>query len=143
MLRKSNTLLTAENLHNFHFDTTKFFSAKWKKRDILLRQIAYDTRGVPETWFAIDRDTMELFIYFGNFGTKQNPRLLKIANLPEEYQKALVFLADIENNMLSILHNESSDDLRNIKTGGVMKMLLKAHGSQFPEKIPSNAARDN
>ena len=123
------TLNTIKNLHNFHFRKTDFFSPKLEKRSIYLKQISFDTPSSPDTYFAIDKDTLELFIYFDNMGTKLNPRLLKIGYIPENYQTAILKLSAIENSMLSIINNMAFADLKDIKTGAEMNKQIDC----FPE----------
>lgn len=108
-------LETKENLHNFHFKKTEFFSDKWKNKQIYLRQIAFDS-PMPETWFALDIDTFDLFIYFEGFGTKVNPRLIKIGEMPKKYTVAITYVAGVENSMLSIINCVNYNELKNIKT---------------------------
>jgi len=118
-------LKTVENLHNFHFtDKADFFSPKWKERTIYLRQICFDTPEMQDTYFAIDKDTLELFIYFDNFGTKLNPRLIKLGKMPEKYTVAISYLAGIENAMLSILSQVDYDELKKIITTKDLKKYL-------------------
>lgn len=99
----SYQLKTSENLHNLGFlKRTEFFSKNWKNRDIRLHQITFDCE-VPDCFSALDAKTMEFFIYFDNFGSKEKPFLHKIGVLPANYIQAYKFYTKIELVVLRIM----------------------------------------
>jgi len=103
----SYKLKTSENLHNLGFsDKTEFFSKKWKNRDIRLHQITFDCEA-PDCFSALDAKTMEFFIYFEGFGSKENPFIHKIGVLPADYIQAYKFYTKIELEVLKIIAKHS------------------------------------
>lgn len=109
-------LLTKDNLHNLHFKETKFYSTDWKDKNMYLRQIAFDTNGVITTWFALDSDTSDLYIYFEAFGGKDNPVLINKGVLPYLHIASVRFLSNLEYDILNVILNFSYDELKNIRT---------------------------
>jgi|WetSurMetagenome_2_1015567.scaffolds.fasta_scaffold178683_2 hypothetical protein len=120
-----NPLKTVDNLHNFNFEATNFSASDWKKKKMMLRQIFYDTPNVIDVHFALDKDTLDLYIYFDAFGMKNKPRLLKIGKLPKDYKSAIMVLAFIEVAMISMMQGETYRDLEAIKTGSTMKKMIE------------------
>lgn len=114
-MQKIKNLETKENLHNFHFEKTIFFSDKWKNKQIYLRQISFDSK-TPETWFALDVETFNLFIYFEEFGTKMNPRLIKIGKIPKIYVHAIKYIALVECRVILLINFINFVKLKKIKT---------------------------
>lgn len=104
MNKKNKSILkTVKNLHNLGFgDSTTFFSKRWKKKDMRLHQILFDC-DAPECFSALNADTLELYIYFENLGTKEDPYFYKIGILPKEYIKAYEFYTKAELNVLKII----------------------------------------
>lgn len=121
---KLKELKTIENLHNFHFEKISFFAEKWKKKKLLARQIFYDSPH-PETWFVLDKNTLDLYIYFEPFGTKTNPRLIKFCKMPQDYITAIHCLAGYETTMVSMVSSVSYENLKQINT---TKKLIKMIG---------------
>jgi len=123
-MEKQYKLKTSENFHNFHFGQNTMPSSKWKNKELYFRQIAYDTPNLIETWFVVDPVTMQLYVFFEPFGTKENPRIIKLTlsspvklkRIPEKYLCAITYLAGMENSILAMLCNESYDSLSKIKT---------------------------
>jgi hypothetical protein len=110
------SLLTNRNLHNLHFQETEFFSQKWKDKQIYIRQINYDGPAISDTWFALDHDTFELYLHFTFFGTKEDPRFIKLGTLPQEYTSAISMIADLEIEVLVVINYIHHNLLRCVET---------------------------
>lgn len=117
---------TLKMLHNFHFTESKFFSKKWKKKEIYLRQIAFDSYGLPDTFFALDKNNFDLFIYFEPFGTKLSPRLIMIGKMPKNYQTAIEYISQTEIAMLAVIDELPYEELKRIKKGEEMKEVISS-----------------
>lgn len=114
---------TLENLHNLHFERTEFFSEKWKYKSMKRRQIYFDTTA-QETWFMLNAGNLDLFIYFADFGTKQDPQLLNVGKLPKTHKEAVKTLADLELKAISLVDSLSREKLKEIDSSEKMKTAL-------------------
>jgi len=112
---EKNRLLTKENLHNFNFTATKFFAKKLKSKKILLRQIAFDS-PMPDTYFALDQVSFELFLHFDAFGNKEHPRLIPIGTMPKDYIEAIELIAQLEVKFLKLITRTDYEVLKQIET---------------------------
>ena len=101
-------LITKEQVHNLHFDEINFFSDKWAFKNLLKRQITFDS-GVGDKFFILDVDTMEMYLYVDWAGTKENPYLLNLLTLNNDYLTALEQIFSIEKEIVSISENNSDD----------------------------------
>lgn len=112
MVRKNiinENMKTINNLHNFRFKETKFFTESLANDKIYLRQIFFDTKDKKDLFFALNIDNMNLFLYKPDSGTKNKPDLVRIGDMPVEYSKAIRMLCELEYNIIEDLKYESKD----------------------------------
>ncbi len=128
-------LMTIENLHNLHFKKTEQFSPKWMKKNLYLRQISYDT-VLPDTWFILDEETFDLFLYFEDHGTKDDPKILKLCKLSNGYNIAITIIWWYELAILRFLREGNSHErIENLKTKEDLKTLLKDYLPQENDSV--------
>ncbi len=101
-------LKTKEQYHNLHFDSIQFFADNLKDKKLLKRQITFDS-GVGDKFFVADADTMDLYLYIDDAGTKQEPYLLKLLTLSNDYLEALEQIFNAEKEIVLISENYSND----------------------------------
>lgn len=141
-------LKTVKNLHNFKFKKINFHSEKWKDKDTFDRQIMYDGPVYPTTFFILDRSSLELFIYFDAFGTKEDPRIIKVGDMPEDYRDATSYIAAMELKIIYIISSTPWEEMKEIQsldeyleksgkiehktTDELIEMIVKTIGCALP-----------
>lgn len=106
-------LLTKENLHNLHFSATRFFAEDWKNKKMYLRQVFFDTPDIVDTHLALDEETLELYLYVDDFGTKEKPFLYSLGNLSPSYFKAYHEISNCESQIIALLQVGGTNLFRN------------------------------
>ncbi len=118
-------LKTRNNLHNLQFQKgARLYSPKWKYKRIIMRQIMDKDDDLPETWFVLRVSTLELYVYFESVSTKEEPRVLRIGKLPQNYQFAIDYLAGKENAILRILNHLDQEELDELKEDWQLEQLI-------------------
>ena len=118
-------IITQKNIHNLHFSSTKFFAEQWAKRNIFTRQIFYDS-PYTETHFLLDVNSLELFLYFVDFGTRENPRIIYLFKLSEAYEVAITEIYIVENAFIRNYEMHDEKIWGKVETTAQLIKLLSA-----------------